>query len=172
MIDAPSLMNRMMPVLGFMYAASGELYWQTNFADTCTRDNPVGNCPVASLPPSRWGMDAWDDQLIMGGNGDGNLLYPGRPDKVGGASFIPIASIRLKQLRDGMEDHEYWHMLEAAEGRATALALLASVATNAFTYTRNVSLYEKTREEVASRVERAALLLRERGGGRSRSTRT
>ena len=66
-------------------------------------------------------MDAWTDQLIMGGNGDGNLLYPGTQEKVGGRTFIPIASIRLKQLRDGMEDNEYLHLLEAAEGGGTAM---------------------------------------------------
>ena len=48
-----------------------------------------------------------DAPAIQGGNGDGNLLYPGTPDRIGGQSFIPIASVRLKQLRDGMEDNEY-----------------------------------------------------------------
>ena len=156
MIDAPAIMNRIFPSLGYHYGASGELYWQTNYADTCTRENVVGNCPVSELPAGQWGMDAWTDQLIMGGNGDGNLLYPGTVDKVGGSSFIPIASIRLKQLRDGMEDNEYLHMLEAAAGRKQALALLGRVVTNAFSYTRDVGLWERTREAIGNAVEAAA----------------
>jgi hypothetical protein len=68
MIDAPGIMNRVFPSLGYFYNATGELYWQTNFCDTCTRENVVGNCPVSSLPASGR-MDAWSDQLIMGGNG-------------------------------------------------------------------------------------------------------
>jgi hypothetical protein len=155
MIDAPSIMNRIFPTLGYHYNASGELYWQTNFADTCTRENVVGNCPVSELPPGQWAMDAWKDQLIMGGNGDGNLLYPGTAERIGGSEFIPIASIRLKQLRDGMEDNAYLHLLEAAEdgSRERAMALLGEVVTNAFTYTRDVELWERTRQEIGRRIE-------------------
>ena len=191
MIDAPAIMNRIFPVLGYHYKASGELCtttlpllicqqpvlfvllrltracgwlvadWQTNFADTCTRENVVGNCPVSELGAGRYGMNAWTDQLIMGGNGDGNLLYPGTKDKVGGETFIPIASVRLKQLRDGMEDNAYLHLLEAAEGggeggRANAMALLKTVVSNSFTYTRDIELWARTREEIGRRIEAAA----------------
>ena len=87
----------------------------------------------------------------------GTLTYPGRPEIVGGKTFIPIASIRLKQLRDGMEDNGYYHALEALLGRATAMAQLKKVVTNAFTYTRDVALWEKTRVETGSMIEAAML---------------
>eukprot|EP01043_Picozoa_sp_COSAG02_P040078 COSAG02_NODE_3214_length_7162_cov_4.502336_3_plen_167_part_00 len=161
MIDAPAIMNRIFPTLGYHYNASGELYWQTNFADTCTRENVVGNCPVSELPPGQWAMDAWTDQLIMGGNGDGNLLYPGTKDRIGGTEFIPIASIRLKHLRDGMEDNAYLNLLEASgdtgsgNGRQHVMALLKKVVTNAFTYTRDVEMWEQIRVEIGRQIEAA-----------------
>merc|ERR1712176_1280085 len=103
MIDAPAIMNRMLPTIAFLYNSSGELYWSVNYADGCTRDNHA-NCPYQDFQKDQWSMDAWVDQLIMGGNGDGQLTYPGRPERIGGASFVPIASMRLKHIRDGVED--------------------------------------------------------------------
>ena len=52
----------------------------------------------------------YDPAFSHGGayNGGGQLLYPG--DEVGIEG--PVASIRLKALRDGMEDYEYFALLE------------------------------------------------------------
>lgn len=41
-------------------------------------------------------------------NGDGALFYPGNDAGIDG----PVASLRLKALRDGMEDYEYFALLE------------------------------------------------------------
>ena len=45
-------------------------------------------------------------QLLAGGNGEGTLFYPGRPDKIGGNDHIPISSLRLTLIREGNEDYE------------------------------------------------------------------
>src|SRR5205814_7896009 len=50
--------------------------------------------------------DPWTSQYNFGGNGDGTLFYPGTPAKIGGSTEIPVESLRLKQIRDGMEDYE------------------------------------------------------------------
>jgi hypothetical protein len=50
--------------------------------------------------------DTWDSVLDFGADGDGTLFYPGRPDKIGGTTHIPVESIRLKALRMGLEDYE------------------------------------------------------------------
>ncbi|HLG23094.1 MAG TPA: hypothetical protein VI382_09780, partial [Candidatus Manganitrophaceae bacterium] len=44
--------------------------------------------------------------------------YPGRPDQVGGTHHIPIESIRLKMIREGLEDYEYLKLAEAKKGRS------------------------------------------------------
>jgi hypothetical protein len=48
-------------------------------------------------------FSAWSDQWIneFGGNGDGTLFAPGTPDRIGGTTHIPCATIRMKGIRDG-----------------------------------------------------------------------
>jgi hypothetical protein len=61
------------------------------------------------------------------GNGDGRYLYPPRvdPNKPQDPIIAPaISSIRWENLRDGMEDYEYFYMLkqqvERVRGKANA----------------------------------------------------
>lgn len=103
-IDQPASQSRAMGWLTFEYGASGELYYET----------------TKSLPR------AWRDQYFEGGNGDGNLFYPGLPDggpaapAIGGRHEIPIESIRLKRIRDGREDYEYLLLLAERGDRSEA----------------------------------------------------
>lgn len=64
----------------YAYDIRGELYWGTNAADSNA-------------------TNAWVDQWIAGGNGDGTLTYSGLPEIIGGTTTIPIASQRLKLIR-------------------------------------------------------------------------
>ncbi|WP_242344522.1 DUF4091 domain-containing protein [Anaeromyxobacter terrae] len=103
MIDASAVRNRAMEWISFLEGATGELYWETAFAFT---------------------HDAWSNQWDFSGNGDGTLFYPGRPDRIGGSTQIPVASIRLKMIREGMEDYEYLKLL-ADSGRGDAARQIA-----------------------------------------------
>jgi len=94
MIDVPAVANRIAEWLAFKYGIEGELYYATTEAYTRT-------------------ADPWTDLYVAGGNGDGTLFYPGQPERVGGATHIPIESIRLKLIREGMEDYEYLALLAA-----------------------------------------------------------
>jgi hypothetical protein len=97
-IDHPGIRNRAMEWLSYRFDVSGELYWETlNHLD-----------------------DAWNSHLAghnalcdFGGNGDGALFYPGTPSQIGGTTHIPVASQRLELIREGMEDYEYLHLLDA-----------------------------------------------------------
>lgn len=91
-IDVPAMANRIMEWLSWKYQIHGELYYNMNEAFSSD-------------------MDPWADVYLHGGNGDGTLFYPGRPDKIGGATDIPVESIRLKLIREGFEDYEYLAML-------------------------------------------------------------
>jgi hypothetical protein len=44
-------------------------------------------------------------------NCDGRLFYPGTPDAIGGPD-IPISCLRMKALRESIEDYEYFHLLD------------------------------------------------------------
>ncbi len=57
-------------------------------------------------------------------NGDGYLLYPGRPAGFEG----PVTTVRLEAARDGVEDYEYLRLLRERPDDATARALLADFA--------------------------------------------
>jgi hypothetical protein len=67
---------------------------------------------------------------VFGGNGDEHLFYPGVTNtsgrglpastpSIGGSNDIPIESIRLKLLREGIEDREYMEL--AKQLRSLAL---------------------------------------------------
>jgi hypothetical protein len=108
MIDVSAMQNRAMEWISFIYDVGGELYFETTY----------------DLPT------AWDDQCDFSGNGDGTLFYPGTPARIGGTSHIPVESIRLKLIREGMEDYEYLHTLcglgDCEMARAEAGALFAA----------------------------------------------
>ena len=93
-IDFPLLSYRIAPWLNQRYGTTGLLYWSTCYWGSSLRnpwDNPTHG-------------DHW--------NGEGMLFYPGTEAGIDG----PIASVRLKNLRDGMEDYEYFVLLENRGG--------------------------------------------------------
>ena len=95
-IDFPWLSYRIAPWLNRRYGITGLLYWSTVY----------------------WGSPDRNPWLEPGfrvhWNGDGFLFYPGVDAGIEG----PVASIRLKNLRDGMEDYEYFVLLEQRGGAA------------------------------------------------------
>lgn len=95
-IDAPTSHARAFPwVLGSIGAKAGLYYNFTQAIQT-----------------------AWTNQYFFGGNGDGTLLYPSTQLNP------PVASVRLKQLRQGSFDQEY---LAWAKTTGIALGLVTDV---------------------------------------------
>ncbi|MBU8898436.1 DUF4091 domain-containing protein [Corallococcus sp. M34] len=85
MLDRSAAKARAMEWVSFLEGATGELYYQT-----------VGMLPTA-----------WTDQYRFNGNGDGTLFYPGTVAAIGGSTAVPVASIRLKLIRQGVQDYEW-----------------------------------------------------------------
>ncbi|RKG79626.1 DUF4091 domain-containing protein [Corallococcus exercitus] len=85
MLDRSAAKARAMEWVTFLEGATGELYYQT-----------VGMLSTA-----------WTDQYRFNGNGDGTLFYPGTPAAIGGKTDVPVASLRLKLIRQGMQDYEW-----------------------------------------------------------------
>ena len=89
-IDFPVLSYRIAPWLNRRYGVTGLLYWAVVYWGSPQR-NP------------------WDSPgFRIRFNGEGALFYPGEDAGIEG----PVASIRLKNLRDGMEDYEYFALLD------------------------------------------------------------
>jgi hypothetical protein len=136
-IDTASVANRIMPWLAWKYSIGGELYYNTDEAYSRPRD-------------------AWNDVYLFGGNGDGTLFYPGRPRVIGGMTDIPIESIRLKLIREGLEDYEYLVLLSRLGGSELASRFVDQLVTNAYTYDRAPENFYKVRRNVWEELNKLA----------------
>lgn len=124
MIDHSGVANRIMQWMAWKYDVDGELYFNLNEAYGSKED-------------------PWRDVHLFGGNGDGTLVYPGRPDVIGGSTHIPIESIRLKLIREGLEDYEYLTLLSKHASPSETAIFVDSLVTNLYTYeTDPAKLYE------------------------------
>jgi hypothetical protein len=140
MIDATAVRNRAMQWLAFKYRVSGELYWETA--------NAFGK------------MDPWATQWAYSGNGDGTLFYPGTPAKIGGTTHVPVASIRMKMIREGMEDFEYLKILSDAGQDALAHEIVDGLFPNGYSTQQEPSALMAARTRAAEAIVAAGA-----GGG-------
>jgi hypothetical protein len=131
MIDASAVRNRAMEWITFAERATGELYWETTMA---------------------YGHDAWSNQWDFSGNGDGTLFYPGTPSRIGGSTDVPVASIRLKMIREGMEDYEYLKALADAGDADFATKTARSLFPTAYQAEVDAAAVLAARETLAHRI--------------------
>ncbi len=135
-IDAPAIASRIFEWLTYRYDIGGELYYNTVEAYSA-------------------GINPWHGSHLHGGNGDGTLFYPGLPAEIGGSSEIPIESIRLKLIREGLEDYEYFKILERLRGREVAAAIVASIASKTYSWQHDPHRLLAARHEMAAMIDRA-----------------
>jgi hypothetical protein len=128
-IDSDATRNRAMEWMSFSYDLQGELYYETTMA--------------------YYLGDPWVTQAAFGGNGDGTLFYPGTKAKIGGQTEIPVESLRLKAIRDGMEDYELLALAARLGLGAQALALSRSVFPTTYQATATAEMIEIARAELA-----------------------
>ncbi len=90
-----AVQDRAFPWHAFRLDVSGELYFDSTYQLTT----------------------AWDDngQCAFSGSGDGTIFYPGKTSIIGGADDISIESIRMKMIREGVEDYEYLKLASAKD---------------------------------------------------------
>jgi len=91
-MDFPLLDYRIPAWASWRYGITGLLYWSTVYWEKVE--------------------DAWTNPATYGEssaafNGEGSLFYPGSDAGFAG----PVASMRLKQIREGLEDYEYLNLL-------------------------------------------------------------
>jgi len=134
MIDDAAIRNRIMEWLTWKYNIGGELYFNTNEAYFRKKD-------------------PWADVYLFGGNGDGTLFYPGTPDVIGGTTQIPIESIRLKLIREGLEDYEYMVLLAKLKGSQAVADIVSNVVHNAHDFEHDPKKLYDARERMARELE-------------------
>jgi hypothetical protein len=138
-IDEEMIQARALEWITFRNRLSGELYYETILA----------YAPPPPCPPDN---DPWSNQFCFGGNGDGTLFLPGTPTKVGGTTDIPIATLRMKMIREGMEDYEYMNILATQNDRAFAEGQIDGVFPTPHSTDPDPSLLYNARGQMACRI--------------------
>jgi len=136
-IDSQGLYARVFAWLTRSFQFTGILYWHTLYAW------------------NQSGKDPWVDQyeISFWCNGDGTLFYPGTPSKIGGSTDIPVASIRMKMIREGMEDYEYFHILDGMGEQAYVDEELERVASKTWSWSHNSARFFNIRERMALKIQ-------------------
>ena len=99
-LDDTLLSSRLLGWMMYDYDIVGNLYWDTVLY--CYMQDTVSG-KESHL------QDYYDTALrYPTANGDGYLLYPGRPYGIDG----PVGSVRLQSIRDGNEDYDLFYALE------------------------------------------------------------
>jgi hypothetical protein len=83
-------------------------------------------------------------------NAGGYLLYPGVPCGIDG----PLSCIRLKNLRDGMEDYEYFVLLEEMGGKDAVMKFVSEVAPEWWATSEDPKQILATRAAIAAEIVR------------------
>jgi len=130
-LDFPVLNYRIPMWMSWRYQMTGLLYWTTVYWEQV--------------------KDSWLDQLTYRGryNGEGSLFYPGADAGFAG----PVTSIRLKNIREGMEDYEYFKILEDLGDREFVDAKVREISQTWFEWEKNPDKLYQVREEIAKRIE-------------------
>jgi hypothetical protein len=81
-------------------------------------------------------------------NGEGSLVYPAR--QAGYDGIVP--TIRLKALRDAIEDYEYLVMLDRLGRSAEAERIVRRLTESWFQWDKDPAAYEKARAEIAAMI--------------------
>jgi hypothetical protein len=149
-IDRPGTAARAVPLLGVRRGLAGELYYDMIQA---------------------WTGDPWKDVRAFAGNGDGTLLYPGLPGSLGGTRPFPVESIRLKIIRDALEDVELFAAARAAGEGPLADRLLARLVPSARGYERRPEPWLEARRLLGDAIARRAEGAHERGGSAAEAAR-
>ena len=156
-LDNPyNALERLMPLYCYKYGFKGYEFWGADWY---------------TLNPLKWGIHLDIPQSDTPGkhyrvrypNGDGYIFYPGK--LIGQKE--PFASVRMESHRDGVEDYEYFVILEKLakqKGDKAALDALERIKKMAFIPNaggRNAPIllpnpeeYTKLRREIAHQIER------------------
>ncbi|MBI2929726.1 MAG: DUF4091 domain-containing protein [Verrucomicrobia bacterium] len=139
-IDYPLLNYRVPTWMAWRDRLRGLLYWG-GLSYWAKVEDPWQQAPYyaesGAIPPG---------QKAIRFNGEGSLVYPARA--VGYDGIVP--TIRLKALRDAIEDYDYLALLEGLGKAAEAEAIVKPLAKSFFQWDRNPAAYETARARLAA----------------------
>lgn len=104
-VDYPATDPRIIFWMNWKYQVPGFLYWTVNrWHSALTDRGPEIQKQIDA--GKRWPEVPWKTQTTASFNGDGHLVYPGPGGKL-------LSSIRLESVRDGIDDYEYFYLLDS-----------------------------------------------------------
>jgi hypothetical protein len=159
-IDHSGLSTRLRYWMAWENSIKGELYWSVNYYQSNTEKNDPWRTPASVN---------WVNSHDFWGNGDGRLLYPPQGWDTCQSAIItdPVPSMRLETIRDGIEDYEYFVILNKAYQQLLAkkwfsrsamifsdtvkslLNVPSSITSSLVSYTNEIMELEKVRSRVA-----------------------
>ncbi len=132
-IDYPLLNYRVPAWIAWRYRMKGLLYW--------------GGMSYWREAEDPWSQaDTYHKELVF--NGEGTLVYPARPVGYDGI----VSSLRLKALRDSIEDYEYLAILERLGKAAEAEKIVLPVAQSWFGWEKDPAAYKEARVKLADMI--------------------
>ncbi|NDJ17885.1 DUF4091 domain-containing protein [Myxacorys almedinensis] len=134
--------------------------WEIDFAPINFRIQPgfisqqLGLTGLLYWRVDLWTSDPWNDQTYVQDNnhypGEGMLVYPGQ--QVGVSGVAP--SMRLKWLREGIEDYEYIEILKKRDRTDWALEISQPAGQDWKTWTRDPEVLEAVRRQLGEEIAR------------------
>jgi len=123
LLEHPLIEARLIWWQAFSYDVEGFLYWGLNIWERKNNDKPIAS---DAGPRIDWSVTSGGNYNWL--NGDGVLLYPGTDG--------PIGSIRLENIRDGIEDIELLRLYKDRFGPEAARKIVERVTTDRTHYSR------------------------------------
>lgn len=136
-IDFPLLNYRVPAWMAWRYRMTGLLYWG-GMSYWNEVDDPWSDAWTYGHPKEK-------ERKGRVYNGEGTIVYPARP--VGYEGIAP--SLRLKALRDSIEDYEYFAIAQKIGLADKAQEIVLSVAPSFFEWDKDPAAYEKARAKLA-----------------------
>ncbi len=134
-LDYPSIEGRLLGWMTYGFQADGLLFWHVNL----WHPNRIiqGDDPYLD----------WKPACIANMTGDGCLTYP--------TTSGPVSSIRLENIRDGLEDYDYLAMLADVRGYDVAKSYVDRLVKTMTDFSRDPALLTALRAEIADQIEQA-----------------
>jgi hypothetical protein len=145
-VDGTSVANRAMEWITFLHGQTAELYY---YLDVCaqTGSGPAQQCGYPTHP-----NNPIISNYYSGGWGDGTLIYYGSSSYVGTSTPLILPSMRLKLIRNGMQDYEYLHALTSAGQGAFVQQQIRSWITNSYTFETSGSGLTTARQALGTKL--------------------
>ena len=141
-IDQPVIAYRIPTWINRQYDIVGLLYWTT----TGWYDD---HGPWLVPGFVHYNSDDGIHYMATYFNGGGMLFYPGNEAGFDG----PITSVRLKNLREGLEDYEYFAILEEKGQGAYVKEMVDTICPEWWDFTKDPEALLKVREKLAMKIE-------------------